>query len=656
MFLALVLLANAGGAPTFGVTIIPPGDDGWRTADQETFYDFSTVPIPAGFFGLGSDPFTELIELAGQTLETQPPGVLDPIDTIIRRTEPTADLDLGPDTVAVEVVALSLVSLAPITVTFNGGLDPELWDVDVCLSSTVPQPEGTMTIIKTSSDGGTFTSLMPIRPQFTFTRQGPFEVVVLDCGDPGNPGICDDLLLGDNEETSWVLIGGPGNITREQFGITAIPPGVSIDADCNGSFLDPIDGGTIGDSPFQPGLGDSGGGSANCDPASEWCGATAPSARGQHIALVAAVDQDGNGTADSCEGACCKPDGSCSVKREDACGAPNTYQGGGTDCDPAGACCLGDGSCVVTLEECCLNANGDYRGDDTECGDTGACCFADGSCEVTSETCCTDAGGSFRGGGTSCTPTGACCFPDGTCAIRAQECCIDAGGTFQGSGSTCSPIGACCLPLPDLGCVETTENCCNNASGTYLGDGSACDQLGACCRPNGTCVETKFDCCFPNGVFLGVGTTCSPTGACCELAGGGCIDTLFPCCLAHLGFYIGNGTSCATEVCSPIGACCELDGMCSHLPQTDCEAVGGGYVGDSESCEEPGGGCCAVNPQGDFDSDGVVGLSDYEEFFPCLLGPGAPVPPHCACGDMDVDLDVDLRDGAQLQINFSGDP
>ena len=76
--------------------------------------------------------------------------------------------------VDVQIVALNLVSVEPITVTFNDGQESEEWDVQVCLSS-FPQPMGEMTITLDEEDCGTFDSTIPILPKFTFIRrsQGP---------------------------------------------------------------------------------------------------------------------------------------------------------------------------------------------------------------------------------------------------------------------------------------------------------------------------------------------------------------------------------------------------------------------------------------------------------------------------------------------------
>jgi hypothetical protein len=142
------------------------------------------MPIPPDFFGPGSDPFDGQIG---------PLGGADPDgpDTIIRRL---ADVNLPPPpstaTVPIELVALSLKSCQPITVTENGGLNPSLWDVEVELSPT-PASVGQMTITKTHDNGGTFTSNLFVQPRFIFTKVGsvPPEVREFDTANEGIPPV-----------------------------------------------------------------------------------------------------------------------------------------------------------------------------------------------------------------------------------------------------------------------------------------------------------------------------------------------------------------------------------------------------------------------------------------------------------------------------------
>ncbi len=319
------VLGGLLAAPTFAQTIVTAGDDAWRTGgDDGTGWSFGDPlsqfpldpppPIPADFFGPGSDPFEGTITLVGVPVCSEPAGALESTDTIVRRTTDSGDLDVGPQFVEIQVVALSLVSTGPITVTYNGGQDPELWDVEVRLSDTVPQPTGTMVITKTHEDGGLYESTFGIFPRFVFTRSSPPAVVQLDCGT--NPGICQILEMGNplGQPNSWVLIGGPGGIQRSDFEITEFGPGIGIDEDCDG-YVPGVDPATIGESNFQGGL-EAGGpfgraGSAKCKPTVEAERSfAAQQGRGNHGPWISSNRDDypapaGDGIPDVCQSSCC---------------------------------------------------------------------------------------------------------------------------------------------------------------------------------------------------------------------------------------------------------------------------------------------------------------------------------------------------------------
>jgi hypothetical protein len=194
--------------------------------------NFGGSPIPADFFGPGSDPFDGVILLQGEPLSTSPPDILGPTDTIVERlgsaTLPTCG---ASDPIEIELLALSLVSIDPVRVTYNGGQITEFWDLDVCLSSSVSQDPGTMTITKGCDEGGTFTAEILVRPRFTFTKVGePQDIRVFDFGNEGYPSI--PLETSDGQ---W-LYSDPG------FGIITSPGG-DVDHDCNPA---------TGEIPFGP--------------------------------------------------------------------------------------------------------------------------------------------------------------------------------------------------------------------------------------------------------------------------------------------------------------------------------------------------------------------------------------------------------------------
>jgi hypothetical protein len=178
----LIFLTAAAASPAVAQQPVLAGHDLLTTDPTLTDFDFSLTPIPADFFVPGSDPFDGVIALSGGPLGTTlcPNDDLTGIDTIVERLADAAvPVVSNSDVVPIEIVALSLVSTAPITVTYNGGLNPEQWDVEVDLSQN-PQPQGQMTITRTHSNGGTFDTQLPVLPRFTFTHLT--ETRVLDFG------------------------------------------------------------------------------------------------------------------------------------------------------------------------------------------------------------------------------------------------------------------------------------------------------------------------------------------------------------------------------------------------------------------------------------------------------------------------------------------
>jgi sugar lactone lactonase YvrE len=211
-----------------------------------TYQDFTPTPIPADFFDPGSEPFTGVVCYEGRPLDTLPPGVLGPTDTIVRRNAPINFPGPGAqDVIPIEMVALSLVSCQPITVTYNGGAFSEQWNVQVGLSSFVQQPQGQMTI-RTSDcgcqQGGTFSSTIYVQPRLVFTRISPPEAIrILDFGEQGMPPI-----LFDAQQGHWSTA-DPG------LGLVQTQQGLHVDHDVNPST--PEVGPLPGTSGFFPGVG-----------------------------------------------------------------------------------------------------------------------------------------------------------------------------------------------------------------------------------------------------------------------------------------------------------------------------------------------------------------------------------------------------------------
>jgi len=271
--------------PPVPAVVIAAGDDGWQTPPPGpgvvSFLDFNVAPIPANFFYLGSAPLVGVVDLQGQPLTTTPPGILGSIDTIVRRTASTAPLLVGGnDVVPIQIVALDLVSVQPVLVT--GINPPELWDVRVTLSGVAPQGVGNMMINRTSPNGGTFDSVLPVQPKLTFTRPIPFAQQILD---PAPPDAFQSL------GSPWVIPFGPGGFDPGAAGIDALPPAVQVDADGDGITVGLFDGLTVGETNLRGAV----------DPATFGCAFNQENAAlGAHGVTVPG-DLDGDGWPDLCD-------------------------------------------------------------------------------------------------------------------------------------------------------------------------------------------------------------------------------------------------------------------------------------------------------------------------------------------------------------------
>ncbi len=217
--------------------------DPWESpADGEMCHQFGVAgspAIPADFFAPGSDPFTGSVCLEGSPLGPTPYGEFGDADTLIGRTEdPFDECDLPSateSTVAIDVVALNLVSTDPITVMVSSV--PEQWEVAVDLSEVAP-PSGTLTAVKSHCDGGTFTSVLPVLPKFTFTKVGaPGEVRVLDTGLES----LDPITLIQDVPAPWVTtvepeLGAAADLCSDFHGGIE-EPNPQPDCDCDGNLV-----------------------------------------------------------------------------------------------------------------------------------------------------------------------------------------------------------------------------------------------------------------------------------------------------------------------------------------------------------------------------------------------------------------------------------
>ena len=302
-----------------------------------------------------------------------------------------------------------------------------------------------------------------------------------------------------------------------------------------------------------------------------------------------------------------------------------------------GACCEPNGACTIKSEVDCIASGGTWQGAGTVCVpdpcNDGACCEPNGACHIETEAVCLAGGGTWLGAGTICVPDpcndGACCEPNGACTIKTGADCVAGGGTWQGAGTSCTPdpcnVGACCI---GGSCTQETEADCVGQGGTWMGIGVPCSpdpcNDGACCEPNGACtIKTEAVCLAGGGSWLGAGTDC-------------------------------NGDPCNEEE----GACCQDFGVCTSETQAACDTLGGVYQGDGVLCANVECDACGVITTGlarfDADDDCDVDLADFLAFQTCFSGPGGSLDPGCECFDANDDGDADLGDFLDFQTAYTG--
>lgn len=180
---ALISIADSEHEPNPPVP--DPHGQGYPMHTSSIGFGVGTTPsIPADFFGPGSDPFDGVIYVRGEALNPFQTG--DSSSLFQRWSLPVLPEDpIGAmGTVDLQFLELSLVSVDPIVVTYNGGQDPMLWNVHVGLSNVQKFVEaGELSATKTHENGGTFDTVLMVQPKLTFTNvEDPMDMRVLDTG------------------------------------------------------------------------------------------------------------------------------------------------------------------------------------------------------------------------------------------------------------------------------------------------------------------------------------------------------------------------------------------------------------------------------------------------------------------------------------------
>jgi hypothetical protein len=162
----LVSSLLSGFSPLFADPVIQRGIDVFTTpADGRSFFDFSSKPIPAGFFCKDSKAFTGRVAYRGLPLTTGAPGQLWGADTVIERLDDAAFDDKGVAVTRIRFRALSLVSIAPVKTACG--------DFHVYVSLAGKQRVTKMSILRTQEKGGNFVAPLAVDARVTFIPVKP---------------------------------------------------------------------------------------------------------------------------------------------------------------------------------------------------------------------------------------------------------------------------------------------------------------------------------------------------------------------------------------------------------------------------------------------------------------------------------------------------
>jgi hypothetical protein len=160
---------------------VPAGVDYFKTVEEGSYLRFKgEFRIPAGFFEKGSRPFTGVVRLKGVPIRSFREQKTGDADTVVERTEAAKFSGPGARAVVpIRLVALSLESTEPIKIRV--GQESQRWRMKLELSPS-QNSEGTMTLVRRSEKGGTFSSRLVVYTLFTFKREGDGVERTLDVG------------------------------------------------------------------------------------------------------------------------------------------------------------------------------------------------------------------------------------------------------------------------------------------------------------------------------------------------------------------------------------------------------------------------------------------------------------------------------------------
>ncbi len=147
---AMSLALLIGLSSMTSASVILPGFDLFSTPEGGAFIDFSSTPLS----------FLGLVDLVGNPIG---PGNTD---TIVQRDGSIPDGQTG--TIDVEIVALSLVSVSPVSLPVGSG--SSFFDVFVELDP-INDSDGWLTITSHANGGGTFDSFFDVFVEISFQDQ-----------------------------------------------------------------------------------------------------------------------------------------------------------------------------------------------------------------------------------------------------------------------------------------------------------------------------------------------------------------------------------------------------------------------------------------------------------------------------------------------------
>jgi len=145
LLFGIIGVIGASTSPAWAMEVEPGFD---------LFMTTQTTQVDLSGFGLG------IVPLTGDESFFGIPGV----DTIVERLQHAGVPNMGDSApVDIELVALSLVSIAPVQIELC------LFDIHVVGGSTLlPQTPGSMTINRDSADGGSFSATLPVDAEIHF--------------------------------------------------------------------------------------------------------------------------------------------------------------------------------------------------------------------------------------------------------------------------------------------------------------------------------------------------------------------------------------------------------------------------------------------------------------------------------------------------------